>query len=97
MVNIEKQRVKAYILLESLAGLAVLSIIASLVLTAISTNRQQLSAYQQKEEVLSVAQMALQTGQSRVTLNGIQIEVVEQADNLVITNKGKEVLRVGKK
>ena len=45
-------------------------------------------------EVLSVAQMALQTGQNHLEANGIQVQVEKDADQLTVYHQGKVVLHV---
>lgn len=96
MVNIKKRRLKAYILLESLIALGVLATIVALILGQINLNQKQLAQSLHEQEVLAVAAMAVQTKQTRLTLNGISVEVTRTKAGLFITESGKEVIRLEK-
>ncbi|MDO5079008.1 MAG: competence type IV pilus minor pilin ComGE [Streptococcus minor] len=96
MVVIKKQKLKAYILLESLSTLAVFVMITSLLLTAIHQGRnRQIEDYEQ-QEVLNLAKMAVQTGQSQLSLNGVEVHVVENEQEIKVYHKNKEILHVEK-
>ena len=97
MGNLKKQQVKATILLEALLALGVFSIIASLLLHQISYSRRETLAILQKEEVLRVAQMALQTGQDQLQLNGIQVQVQRNKDQIRVFYQGEELIHVEKR
>jgi len=71
---LRKQKIKAVILLEAVVALAVFASIATLLLGQIQKNRQEEAEILQKEEVLRVAKMALQTGQNQVNINGVEIQ-----------------------
>ncbi|WP_019780287.1 competence type IV pilus minor pilin ComGE, partial [Streptococcus sobrinus] len=75
MVAIKKRKIKAYILLESLIALAVLVTIVTLILTEINRDRQELVASLHRQEVLNLAQMAVQTKQDSLSLNGVTVQV----------------------
>ncbi len=77
-------------MLESLVALA------TLILTAIDTGRKQLvnSLYQQ--EVYNVAKMAVQTGESHLELNGVEVSVQRTSRELTVYHEGKEVIRIEK-
>ena len=92
MGNLKKQRIKATILLEALLALGIFSIIASLLLHQISYSRRETLAILQKEEVLRVAQMALQTGQDQLQLNGIQVQVQRNKDQIRVFYQGEELI-----
>lgn len=94
MVNIKKQSVKAYILLESLVALLVLVGVVSVALGQIESYRALLKAYYYQQNVLDVARMAVQTRQSHLTLNGVSVSVVKENSQLIILEDEKEVLRV---
>ena len=83
-------------MLESLVALATLVTICSLILTAIDTGRKQLvnSLYQQ--EVYNVAKMAVQTGESQLELNGVEVSVLRTSRELTVYHEGKEVIRIEK-
>ena len=96
MVDIRKLKSRAYVLLESLVALGTLVTICSLILTAIDTGRRQLvnSLYQQ--EVYNVAKMAVQTGESHLVLNGVEVSVQRTSRKLTVYHEGKEVIRIEK-
>lgn len=72
---LRKQKIRAVILLEAVVALAIFASIATLLLGQIQKNRQEEAKILQKEEVLRVAKMALQTGQNQVSINGVEIQV----------------------
>ena len=96
MVAIKRQKLKAYILLESLLTLAVFALVTSLLLAAINQGRrQQVQAYEQ-EEVLNLAKMAVQTGQEELSLNGVQVRLVRDSRQIRVYHENKEILHVNK-
>jgi len=97
MGNLKKQQIKATILLEALLALGIFSIIASLLLHQISYSRRETLAILQKEEVLRVAQVALQTGQDQLQLNGIQVQVQRNKDQIRVFYQGEELIHVEKR
>lgn len=97
MGNLKKQQIKATILLEALLALGVFSIIASLLLHQISYSRRETLAILQKEEILRVAQMAIQTGQDQLQLNGIQVQVKRNKDQIRVFYQGEELIHVEKR
>lgn len=96
MVAIKKRKIKAYILLESLIALAVLVTIVTLILTEINRDRQELVASLHRQEVLNVAQMAVQTKQDNLSLNGETVQVQRSSTSIRVYEDGKEVLHVVK-
>lgn len=72
---LRKQKIRAVILLEAVVALAIFASIATLLLGQIQKNRQEEAKILQKEEVVRVAKMALQTGQNQVNVNGVEIQV----------------------
>lgn len=84
-------------MLEALLALGVFAIIASLLLHQISNSRRETLAILQKEEVLRVAQMALQTGQDQLQLNGIQVQVQRNKDQIRVFYQGEELIHVEKR
>ncbi|HEM4697018.1 TPA: Type II secretory pathway, pseudopilin PulG [Streptococcus suis] len=97
MVAIRKQKNKAYILLESLVALATLVTICSLILSAVDVGRRRQAWELEQQEVLNLAQMAVQTGQDKLALNGVTVQVQQTADKISVFYEGKEVLSVVKK
>lgn len=96
MVAIKKRKIKAYILLESLIALAVLVTIVTLILMEINRDRQELVASLHRQEVLNVAQMAVQTKQDNLSLNGVTVQVQRSSTSIRVYEDGKEVLHVVK-
>ncbi|HFI0036874.1 TPA: competence type IV pilus minor pilin ComGE [Streptococcus suis] len=97
MVAIRKQKNKAYILLESLVALATLVTICSLILSAVDVGRRRQVWELEQQEVLNLAQMAVQTGQDKLALNGVTVQVQRTVDRIAVFHEGKEVLSVVKK
>ncbi|WP_318150621.1 competence type IV pilus minor pilin ComGE [Streptococcus parasuis] len=96
MVDIRKLKSRAYVLLESLVALATLVTICSLILTAIDTGRKQLVNSWYQQEVYNVAKMAVQTGESYLELNGVEVSVQRTSRKLTVYHEGKEVIRIEK-
>lgn len=96
MVAIKKRKIKAYILLESLIALAVLVTIVSLILGETNRNRQELAVSLHRQEALNVAQMAVQTKQDQLSLNGVTVQVQRTSTSITVYEDGKEVLHVSK-
>ena len=65
-----------------------------LIVREIRRSRKERLADFKEVEVLSVAQMALQTGQNHLEANGIQVQVEKDADQLTVYHQGKVVLHV---
>ncbi|HEL9598321.1 TPA: Type II secretory pathway, pseudopilin PulG [Streptococcus suis] len=97
MVAIRKQKNKAYILLESLVALATLVTICSLILSAVDAGRRRQVWELKQQEVLNLAQMAVQTEQDNLALNGVTVQVQRTAERVTVFHEGKEVLSVVKK
>lgn len=93
MVVIAKA-VKAYILLEGLIGLGVMVTLTSLVLGQFHQQQVLLAREQERQEVLQVAAMAVQTQQTQLTLNGVQVQLLEGETGIVVYSDGEEVLRL---
>ncbi|WP_445512733.1 competence type IV pilus minor pilin ComGE [Streptococcus suis] len=97
MVAIRKKKNKAYILLESLVALATLVTICSLILSAVDAGRRRQAWELEQQEVLNLAQMAVQTEQDNLALNGVIVQVQRTADKIIVFHEGEEVLSVVKK
>ena len=97
MENLRKQKVRAYILLEALVAMMVFAFIATVVLDSISQTRQAQADILGREEVLRVAQMAIQTEQDSLTLNGFRVQVERSDRHLTVYEAGREVLHVEKR
>ena len=89
---LRKQKIKAVILLEAVVALAVFASIATLLLGQIQKNRQEEAEILQKEEVLHVAKMALQTGQNQVKVNGVEIQVFASEKGLEVYHGSEKLL-----
>ncbi|AYG01206.1 competence type IV pilus minor pilin ComGE [Lactococcus allomyrinae] len=94
MENLRKRSVKAYLLLESLITLALLSVLVSVVLTEVVNVRQQLTEINQQIEGLNVAKMATDSSLSKLSVNGAVIKITKGDKRTVVTNHGKELLRL---
>ena len=89
---LRKLKIKAVILLEAVVALAVFASIATLLLGQIRHNRQLEAEILQKEEVLRVAKMALQTGQNQVKVNGVEIQVFASEKGLEVYHGSEKLL-----
>ena len=58
----------------------------------IQKNRQEEAEILQKEEVLRVAKMALQTGQNQVNINGVEIQVFASEKGLEVYHGSEKLL-----
>lgn len=84
-------------MLESLVALATLVTICSLILTAVDTGRRRQAWELEQQEVLNLAQMAVQTDQDKLALNGVTVHVQRTAGRIAVFHEGQEVLSVVKK
>lgn len=84
-------------MLESLVALATLVTICSLILSAVDVGRRRQAWELEQQEVLNLAQMAVQTGQDKLALNGVTVQVQRTTDKIIVFHEGKEVLSVVKK
>ena len=91
---LRKQKIRAVILLEAVVALAVFASIATLLLGKIQKNRQEEAEILQKEEVLRVAKMALQTGQNQVNINGVEIQVFSSEKGLEVYYGSEQLLAI---
>ena len=89
---LKKQKIKAVILLEAVVALAIFASIATLLLGQIQQNRRLEAEILQKEEVLRVAKMALQTGENQVNINGVEIQVFASEKGLEVYHGSEKVL-----
>lgn len=91
---LRKQKIRAVILLEAVVALAIFASIAPLLLRQIQKNRQEEAKILQKEEVLRVAKMALQTGQNQVSINGVEIQVFSSEKELEVYHGSEQLLAI---
>ncbi len=91
---LRKQKIRAVILLEAVVALAIFTSIATLLLGQIQKNRQEEAKILQKEEVLRVAKMALQTGQNQVNINGVDIQVLSSEKGLEVYHGSEQLLAI---
>jgi len=89
---LRKQKIKAVILLEAVVALAVFASIATLLLGQIQQNRRLEAEILQKEEVLRVTKMALQTGQNQMKVNGVEIQVFASEKGLEVYHGSEKLL-----
>ena len=86
MENIRKRLTKGYILLESLLALALLAVLTTIMLSELGQAQAETAHYKRQIELLNVAQMALDTGQSELNLNGVTVKLTKSDKTLIITN-----------
>ena len=91
---LRKQKIRAVILLEAVVALAIFAGIVTLLLGQIQKNRQEEAKILQKEEVLRVAKMALQTGQNQVNINGVEIKVFSSEKGLEVYHGSEQLLAI---
>lgn len=91
---LRKQKIRAVILLEAVVALAIFASISTLLLGQIQKNRQEEAKILQKEEVLRVAKMALQTGQNQVNINGVEIQVFSSEKGLEVYYGSEQLLAI---
>ena len=91
---LRKQKIRAVILLEAVVALAIFTSIATLLLGQIQKNRQEEAKILQKEEVVRVAKMALQTGQNQVNINGVEIQVFSSEKGLEVYYGSEQLLAI---
>ena len=89
---LRKLKIRAVILLEAVVALAVFASIATLLLGQIQQNRRLEAEILQKEEVLRVAKIALQTGQNQVKVNGVEIQVFASEKGLEVYHGSEKLL-----
>lgn len=82
--------------MESLIALGLLVTIVSLVLTQVNQERVNYQASLDRQEVLNLAQMAVQTDQSSLTMNGVSVQVSRTAKSIIVYSQGEEILHVEK-
>lgn len=97
MENIKKQSLKAYILLESLVSTALLIFLVSFVLSQVVEARRQTQAENREIEALNVAQMAIDIGEERLQINGVDVSIEETASQIIIKESGKVLITLEKK
>ena len=90
----KKQKIKAVILLEAVISLAIFASIATLLLGQIQESRRQEARLLEQEEVLRVARMALQTGQKKLTVNGLTVHVVSNEQGLEVYHGTEKLLAI---
>lgn len=91
---LRKQKIRAVILLEAVVALAIFASIATLLLGQIQKNRQEEAKILQKEEILRVAKMALQTGQNQVKINRVEIQVFSSEKGLEVYHGSEQLLAI---
>ena len=89
---LRKQKIKAVILLEAVVALAVFASIATLLMEQIQQNRRLEAEILQKEEVLRVTKMALQTGRNQLNINGVEIQVFASEKGLEVYHGSEKML-----
>lgn len=96
MVPIKNQKIKAYILFESLIALGILVYIVLVILSAIEHYQQLQKGYIEEEESLNTAIMTVQTHKKQLAINGAEIDIHSTKKEIVVNDKEKELLHVTK-
>lgn len=94
MENLKRRSVKAYLLLESLISIALLAFLVSFIVSSLVQVRQKDMEENQKIEALNVTQMAIESHLTELSINGSDIKINENQNLLIISNHGKEILRL---
>lgn len=94
--NIVKRWNKAYILMESLIALALLSCLVTVVLQMISDTQRTIKADNQRIEALNVAVMAVQTNQNNLKINGENVKIEKAQNQLTVKNNDEKILEITK-
>jgi len=92
--NLKRKSVKAYLLLESLISIALLAFLVSFIVSSLAQARQKNTEENQKIEALNVAQIAIESHLTELSINGSDIKINENSNLLIISNHGKEILRL---
>jgi type II secretory pathway pseudopilin PulG len=92
--NLKRRSVKAYLLLESLISIALLAFLVSFIVSSLVQVRQKDMEENQKIEALNVTQMAIESHLTELSINGSDIKINENQNLLIISNHGKEILRL---
>lgn len=77
-------------------ALGILVSIASLMLSQLGRHQQLLVEQIEQQEILNIATMAVQTGQDQLTVDGLTVQVVREADRIEVRSAGKVVMRLAK-
>jgi type II secretory pathway pseudopilin PulG len=92
--NLKRKSVKAYLLLESLISLALLAFLVNVIVASVAQSRQEEVVENKKIEALNVAQMAIESNITDLAMNGSIIKIKQSQNSIVISNHGKEILRL---
>lgn len=96
MELIEKQVVRAYLLLEGIIALAIMVVIVSLILTGIRLNQQFLAKTRHQEELAVTALMAVQTNRKHLKINGCEVDVVRSEKGIEVSEDNQKVFTLKK-
>ena len=75
-------------------GLGLFATVVTLLVTAVQIQTRQVQAARDQQEALQLAQMAIQTQQDQLTLNGQSVQVDRSAGSLRLYSQGKELIHV---
>lgn len=94
MENIKKQSVKAYLLLESLISIFLLTLLVGTALSALVNSREKINQIRDQMEGINVAEMAVDSGLTKLSANHQEISIVQNKKELLITNHGEEIVKL---
>lgn len=77
-------------------ALGILVTIASLMLSQLGRHQQLLVEQIEQQEIFNIATMAVQTGQDQLTVDGLTVQVVREADRIEVRSAGKVVMSLVK-
>ncbi|WP_282674758.1 competence type IV pilus minor pilin ComGE, partial [Lactococcus cremoris] len=77
-----------------LISMALLSFLFTFLLSALTNSRQQEVQENQQIESLNVAQMAIESQLMELSLNGSVIKIRQDSTATIISDHGKEILRL---
>lgn len=74
--------------------MALLSFLVTFLLSALTNSRQQEAYKNQQIESLNVAQMAIESQLTELSLNSSVIKIRQDSTAIIISDHGKEILRL---
>jgi type II secretory pathway pseudopilin PulG len=92
--NLKRKSVKAYLLLESLITLVLLSILVGVVLSEVVQSRQQALNENRQISALNTAKMAVDSQLTELSVDENDIKIMRNENVTIITNHGEEVLKL---
>ena len=93
--NTKRQFNRAYILLESLIALSLLTAITTIMLSEINSSQKQADIMNKRIETVNLAEMALDAKVTHLAGNGVSVDIDQSSQFFKVKDKtGKEVLKL---